>query len=126
MAVFPVGENIHFENILHKTIVPARINDTARELAVEKAKILAESFDLVGTLAVEMFLTSDNKIYINEMAPRPHNSGHYSIEACETSQFEQHIRAVCGLAPCQHQTIETCGDGECTGRTSGKAYRENP
>ncbi len=95
-AVFPVGENIHFENILHKTIVPARINDTARELAVEKAKILAESFDLVGTLAVEMFLTSDNKIYINELAPRPHNSGHYSIEACETSQFEQHIRAVCG------------------------------
>lgn len=95
-AVFPVGENIHVDNILHKTIVPARINDEARKLAVEKAEQLAEALELVGTLAVEMFLTSDNQIYINELAPRPHNSGHYSIEACETSQFEQHIRAICG------------------------------
>ncbi|MFL6560537.1 MAG: ATP-grasp domain-containing protein, partial [Bacillus sp. (in: firmicutes)] len=56
---------------------------------------LADSLQLVGTLAVEMFLTSDGTIYINELAPRPHNSGHFSIEACETSQFEQHIRAIC-------------------------------
>lgn len=95
-VVFPVGENIHVDNILHKTIVPARINDEARKLAVQKAEQLAESLQLVGTLAVEMFLTKDNQIYINELAPRPHNSGHYSIEACETSQFEQHIRAICG------------------------------
>ena len=93
-AVFPVGENIHRENILHETIVPARISEKAKEAAVEKAIQLAQSFQLVGTLAVEMFITSDD-LYVNELAPRPHNSGHYSIEACETSQFEQHIRAVC-------------------------------
>jgi 5-(carboxyamino)imidazole ribonucleotide synthase len=97
MKVFPVGENIHRENILHETIVPARINDEASVKAIAKAKRLAESFRLVGTLAVEMFLTGDGDIFINELAPRPHNSGHYSIEACETSQFEQHIRAVCNL-----------------------------
>lgn len=95
-AVFPVGENIHKDNILHETIVPARITESAKEAAVQKAIQLAQSFELVGTLAVEMFVTSEG-IYVNELAPRPHNSGHYSIEACETSQFEQHIRAVCNL-----------------------------
>ncbi|MBM4764563.1 5-(carboxyamino)imidazole ribonucleotide synthase [Bacillus sp. B15-48] len=94
ISVFPVGENIHNNNILHQTIVPARISKTAEEKAVASAEKLAAELHLVGTLAVEMFLTTDEKIYINELAPRPHNSGHYSIEACETSQFEQHIRAV--------------------------------
>lgn len=94
-AVFPVGENVHKENILHQTIVPAMITADAEERAVKAANQLAEALNLVGTLAVEMFLTKDGQIYINELAPRPHNSGHYSIEACETSQFEQHIRAVC-------------------------------
>lgn len=94
-TVFPVGENIHKENILHQTIVPARINEQAQTNAVDVATQLAKSLNLVGTLAVEMFLTEEGQIYINELAPRPHNSGHYSIEACETSQFEQHIRAVC-------------------------------
>lgn len=94
-AVFPVGENVHKENILHQTIVPAMITADAEERAVNAANQLAEALSLVGTLAVEMFLTKDGQIYINELAPRPHNSGHYSIEACETSQFEQHIRAVC-------------------------------
>lgn len=96
-AVFPVAENIHRDNILFQTIAPARISHQAEELAIQAAVQLADHFELVGTLAVEMFLTEDDKIYINELAPRPHNSGHYSIEACETSQFEQHIRAVCGL-----------------------------
>lgn len=96
-AVFPVAENIHIDNILHQTVVPARISDAAREKANVKAKQLAEAFKLIGTLAVEMFLTDDDEIYINELAPRPHNSGHYTIEACETSQFEQHVRAVCNL-----------------------------
>lgn len=94
-AVFPVGENIHYENILHETIVPARISENAKEKATTLAIQLAHSLSLVGTLAVEMFLTSDERIYINELAPRPHNSGHYTIEACVTSQFEQHVRAVC-------------------------------
>ncbi|MFP7299587.1 5-(carboxyamino)imidazole ribonucleotide synthase [Neobacillus niacini] len=96
-AVFPVGENIHQDNILHQTIVPARVSREAEEKAVQSAIQLANAFELVGTLAVEMFLTAGDKIYINELAPRPHNSGHYTIEACETSQFEQHMRAVCNL-----------------------------
>ena len=95
-TIFPVGENIHQDNILHETIVPARISESATENAIGIAKKLAESFELVGILAVEMFLTNEG-IYVNELAPRPHNSGHYSIEACETSQFEQHVRSVCNL-----------------------------
>ncbi|MBT2678577.1 5-(carboxyamino)imidazole ribonucleotide synthase [Bacillus sp. ISL-35] len=95
-VVFPVAENIHKENILHQTIVPARISMEAEEKAIKAAKQIAEGLGLTGTLAVEMFLAANDELYINELAPRPHNSGHYSIEACETSQFEQHIRAVCG------------------------------
>ncbi|MED1471686.1 5-(carboxyamino)imidazole ribonucleotide synthase [Bacillus salipaludis] len=96
-AIFPVAENIHQDNILHQTIVPARISEVIQENAIQKAKQIADSLNLVGTLAVEMFLTSDGTIYINELAPRPHNSGHFSIEACVTSQFEQHVRAICNL-----------------------------
>lgn len=92
---FPVAENIHVDNILHKSIVPARISKLAEERATRQASLLAEALHLVGTLAVEMFLTADDEIIINELAPRPHNSGHYTMEACETSQFEQHVRAVC-------------------------------
>jgi 5-(carboxyamino)imidazole ribonucleotide synthase len=94
-AIFPVGENIHVNNILHQTIVPARISEAARNNAVQTALRLVESLGMVGTLAVEMFVMADDTILINELAPRPHNSGHYSIDACETSQFEQHIRAIC-------------------------------
>ncbi|WP_346206970.1 5-(carboxyamino)imidazole ribonucleotide synthase [Caldifermentibacillus hisashii] len=96
-AVFPVAENIHCNNILHQTIVPARIDKETEEKAMAAAKKIAEFLHLIGTLAVEMFVTEDGEIYINELAPRPHNSGHYSIEACMTSQFEQHIRAICNL-----------------------------
>lgn len=93
--IFPVAENIHRNNILHQSIVPARIPKKTEDEAIEKALLLANSMKLVGTLAVEMFVTEDEEIYINELAPRPHNSGHFTMEACETSQFEQHIRAVC-------------------------------
>jgi len=92
----PVGENIHVNHILHETIVPARISDETRKLAEEAAHKIAEHLQLIGTLAVEMFVLKDGQIMINELAPRPHNSGHYSIEACNISQFAQHIRAVAG------------------------------
>ncbi|WP_209124781.1 5-(carboxyamino)imidazole ribonucleotide synthase [Alkalihalobacillus sp. BA299] len=92
---FPVAENIHVNNILHQTIVPARIDVGIQEHAKEMALQLAKGLEMVGTLAVEMFYTSEGELYINELAPRPHNSGHYTMNACETSQFEQHIRAVC-------------------------------
>nr|WP_279325978.1 5-(carboxyamino)imidazole ribonucleotide synthase [Bacillus sp. FJAT-47783] len=95
-TTFPVAENIHVNNILHQSIVPARIDDTLKEKAIQAAKMLASKLGLIGTLAVEMFV-SNGDIYINELAPRPHNSGHYTLDLCTSSQFEQHIRAICGL-----------------------------
>ncbi|MEI4770326.1 5-(carboxyamino)imidazole ribonucleotide synthase [Psychrobacillus sp. FJAT-51614] len=92
----PIGENIHVNHILHETIVPARIDDSLANKAIEAAQTIANHLNLVGTLAVEMFVLENNEILINELAPRPHNSGHYSIEACNISQFHQHVRAVCG------------------------------
>jgi len=95
-AVFPVAENIHVNNICHKCIVPARISDKVRDEAIAHAIKIANTLDAIGILAIEMFVV-DEKIYINELAPRPHNSGHFTMDACLTSQFEQHVRAVCGL-----------------------------
>ncbi|WP_245802078.1 5-(carboxyamino)imidazole ribonucleotide synthase [Fictibacillus arsenicus] len=92
---FPIAENIHRDNILHQTIAPARITKETAEQAKHLAGSIATELELVGTLAVEMFVAKDGSIYVNELAPRPHNSGHYTIEACETSQFDQHVRAVC-------------------------------
>lgn len=92
---FPIAENIHKDNILHKTIAPARITKETAEQAKLLAGSIATELELVGTLAVEMFVAKDGSLYVNELAPRPHNSGHYTIEACETSQFDQHVRAVC-------------------------------
>ncbi|GAA0430199.1 5-(carboxyamino)imidazole ribonucleotide synthase [Lentibacillus halophilus] len=96
ITYFPIGENEHKEQILYKTTVPASISETVHRKAIEAAAIIAEKLNVVGTFAVEMFV-KDDSVYINEMAPRPHNSGHYTIEACNVSQFQQHIRAVCGL-----------------------------
>ncbi|TDQ34143.1 5-(carboxyamino)imidazole ribonucleotide synthase [Aureibacillus halotolerans] len=96
VRTFPVAENRHEQNILAITTVPARFSESVLQQADELALKLAEALPLVGTLAVEMFLTQDDELYVNELAPRPHNSGHYTIEGCETSQFEQHVRAVCG------------------------------
>ncbi|WP_226683071.1 5-(carboxyamino)imidazole ribonucleotide synthase [Sutcliffiella horikoshii] len=97
IKAFPVGENEHRENILYKTIAPARVDQILEMNAIQSAMTLARHFNLIGTLAVEMFVLEDGSFYINELAPRPHNSGHYTMDACETSQFEQHIRAVTGM-----------------------------
>ena len=94
---FPVSENIHQENILHLSIVPARVSEEIQQKAMELAIQLADSFNLIGLLAIEMFLLEDGTLYVNEMAPRPHNSGHYTQQGCHTSQFEQHVRAICNL-----------------------------
>ena len=96
-ALFPVCEIIHRHHILDLTLAPARISDRVAGVACELAREVAESLDLVGLLAVEMFLQRDGELIINELAPRPHNSGHWTIEGCVTSQFEQQVRAVCGL-----------------------------
>ncbi|MDA5110432.1 5-(carboxyamino)imidazole ribonucleotide synthase [Brevibacillus thermoruber] len=97
LAVFPAAENVHRENILHLSIVPARVPDDIRQRAEAIARTIAERLDVVGLIAVEMFLTASGELYVNELAPRPHNSGHYTMDACVTSQFEQHVRAVCDL-----------------------------
>lgn len=98
-AVYPVGENEHRNGILHITIVPARVDEATATRARQQALQLVEALDYVGVLAVEFFIDSDNELLFNEMAPRPHNSGHYTMDACLTSQFEQQVRVICGLAP---------------------------
>jgi 5-(carboxyamino)imidazole ribonucleotide synthase len=99
LACFPVSENQHRNGILHMSIVPARVDESIRQQAIEGASILAEALSYVGILAVEFFVSDDNVLYFNEMAPRPHNSGHYTKDACVTSQFEQQVRMMCGLKP---------------------------
>ena len=99
IALFPVAENRHVDGILDTTIVPARIPATLAQRAGDMACHLASALDYCGVLAVEFFLTTDDELLINEMAPRPHNSGHYSIDACLSSQFEQQVRTLCGLPP---------------------------
>jgi 5-(carboxyamino)imidazole ribonucleotide synthase len=94
---FPIAENVHINQILHTSSVPANTSKLVIETAENYAKKIASSFHLVGVLAIELFVTEDEQVYINELAPRPHNTGHYTMEAVETSQFKQHIRAVCNL-----------------------------
>ena len=94
---FPVAENIHTRHILDFSIVPARIGAAVRREAEDLATAIATKLGVVGLLAVEMFLASNGEVLVNELAPRPHNSGHWSLDGGETSQFEQHVRAVCGL-----------------------------
>ncbi len=96
-VAYPVGNNIHKNSILHETAVPAEISAKATEKAMSMAKEVMEVFDGVGMFCVEMFVDKEDNILINEVAPRPHNSGHYTIEGCVTSQFENHIRAIVGL-----------------------------
>jgi 5-(carboxyamino)imidazole ribonucleotide synthase len=94
---FPVVENIHRNGILDFTIAPARVDPAIQEEARRMGEAFVEGLDVVGILAVELFVGEDDRIYVNEIAPRPHNSGHYTWEACAISQFEQQLRAVCDL-----------------------------
>ena len=97
MKAFPVAENIHRDHILDMTLVPAAVSTAVAKTAVDLACAIAEKLEVIGLLAVEMFVDKNRQVLVNELAPRPHNSGHWSIEGCITSQFEQHVRAVCGL-----------------------------
>ena len=99
MAVFPVAENSHENGILDVSIVPARIAPALAASAQQMAQSLAEALDYVGVLAVEFFVLADDSLVVNEIAPRPHNSGHYTLTACLTDQFQQQVRAMCGLLP---------------------------
>lgn len=99
ITTFPVAENQHEAGILDISIVPARVSEAAAAKAREMALRLAEAMDYVGVLAVEFFVLEGGELVINEIAPRPHNSGHYTLDACLTSQFEQQVRTLCGLPP---------------------------
>lgn len=96
-ALFPVVENQHLNGILHLSIAPARIADGLADQARDMALRLAEALDYCGVMAVEFFIDRSGRLLVNEIAPRPHNSGHYTLDACVTSQFEQQVRALCGL-----------------------------
>jgi len=91
------AENQHSRHILDVSIAPARIPAAVANEAVEMARCVLEKLGVIGVLCVEFFLTRDSRLFINELAPRPHNSGHLTVDACITSQFEQQLRAVCGL-----------------------------
>lgn len=97
ISAFDVVENQHRDHILDVTLAPARIESELALTAQALAMTVAEKLDLVGLLAVEMFVTADGRVVVNEIAPRPHNSGHWTIDACPVSQFEMHMRAVAGL-----------------------------
>lgn len=96
IATFPVAENSHRDGILETSVVPARIGEAQAKAARELATGLAETMAYVGVLGVELFVAG-GRLLVNEMAPRPHNSGHYTIDACSTDQFEQQVRTLCGL-----------------------------
>ena len=97
VATFPIGQNVHDAGVLVRTCVPATASPRVTEDAVAIGTALAAAMDLQGTLTVELFLMPDDSLVVNELAPRVHNSGHWTIEGAATSQFEQHIRAICGL-----------------------------
>ena len=94
---FPIAENFHQGGILRTSSVPARINNDVQAKAQEIGAAIVEKMDYIGVIATELFLTKDNELLVNEMSPRVHNSGHWSVECCNVSQFEQHIRTICGL-----------------------------
>lgn len=97
MICYPPSENQHKNGILDVCLVPAGINSSLVSEAKDLAKKIAENLSLVGLLCVEMFVTKKGQLLVNELAPRPHNSGHWTLDGCVTSQFEQTIRAICGL-----------------------------
>ena len=97
IAAFPVGENRHRDGILETTVVPARVPQRLADEARDLAIAVAERMSYVGVLGVELFVANGGRLFVNEIAPRPHNSGHYTMDACAVDQFEQQLRALCGL-----------------------------
>lgn len=97
LRTYPIAENVHRRHILHTTRAPAPMSPELKQRAEAIAVTVAEALGHVGVIAVELFELPDGKLLVNEVAPRTHNSGHYTYGACATSQFEQHVRAICGL-----------------------------
>ena len=97
IATYPVVENIHENNILRTTIAPGRVSEKVKKQAEKIAEKTMEVLHGAGVFGIEMFVTADDEILINEIAPRVHNSGHHTLQSCDTSQFEQHLRAILGM-----------------------------
>lgn len=97
IRIYPLAENVHRRHILHTTRAPAPMTDAGKKRAEEIGVTVAQALGHIGVIAVEMFELPDGRLLVNEIAPRTHNSGHYTYGACSTTQFEQHVRAVCGL-----------------------------
>ncbi|MBL8499525.1 MAG: 5-(carboxyamino)imidazole ribonucleotide synthase [Nitrosomonas sp.] len=131
-AAFPVSENQHVNGILDISIVPARISPLLADKAQAIAGQVAKQLNYQGVLCVEFFVLQDDELVINEIAPRPHNSGHYSIDACVTSQFEQQVRTLCGLplgATTQHSAavmINLLGGAWHNGEPDWNAVLQHP
>ncbi len=129
MESFPTVENSHRKGILDVSLVPARASCELRATAAELAEKIADGLAYIGTLAVEFFVVS-GKLVVNEMAPRPHNSGHFTLDACLTSQYEQQVRALCGLPlgdPRAHSAaamVNLLGDIWYDNGPAGPRYRE--
>lgn len=96
VVCYDPGENLHEDGILRRTTIPANITDETHKAAIEIAEKIVERLDYIGVMGVEMFVQPDGQLLINEIAPRVHNTGHWTIEGCSINQFEQHVRAVCG------------------------------
>ncbi|WP_373740119.1 5-(carboxyamino)imidazole ribonucleotide synthase [Neisseria sp.] len=109
VQTFDPAENIHENGILAYSIVPARLSADIQQQARQMARRLADELDYVGVLAVEMFVVGDtHELVVNEIAPRPHNSGHHTIDACAASQFQQQVRIMCGLSPADTRLLSAC------------------
>ena len=117
VVTYPIGENIHDAGILATTIAPARIPHETAAAAAEIGRTIGEGLKIVGTYCVELFLTADGRVLMNEIAPRPHNSGHYTMDVTQCSQYEQHVRAICALPLAQPRLLASAimmnilGDG---------------
>lgn len=106
---FPAAENLHQHGILAYSLVPARLSDELQHQAQYMAKQLANAMDYTGVMAVEMFVIGEKmQLVVNEIAPRPHNSGHYTLDACTANQFEQQVRLMCGLPPADIDMLTPC------------------
>jgi len=103
VCFFPSARNEHKNGILHISSVPAQISAELQTYACEISQRIAEQLDYVGIMTVEFFIDQDNQLLVNEIAPRVHNSGHYSMDACHISQFEQQVRMICGWSPADTQ-----------------------
>jgi 5-(carboxyamino)imidazole ribonucleotide synthase len=96
-VAYPAAENTHVNGILDLSVVPAQVSEKLAQQATKDARSVADKLDYCGVMAVEFFIVDNDRLLINEIAPRPHNSGHYTMDACLTSQFDQQVRAMCGL-----------------------------